>query len=91
MKTKKTRRTSGPRNGAVTTHLRIILADSKLHRKIYLAIMRGSVAGAFLAFLAGACLMESSVLEGLIIAGAGLAWMVFFWLRNSDDEEVFGG
>lgn len=91
MREKKTSRTTGTRNGSIGTSIRIILADSKLHRKIYLAIMRGSVAGAFLAFLAGACLMESSVLEGLIIAGAGLAWMVFFWLRNSDDEEVFGG
>ena len=90
MREKKTSRPEATGNGSINTKLRIILADSKLHRKIYLAVMRGSVAGGVLAAILGVLYMETSILEGLIIAGAGLAWLGVFYLINPDDE-MFGG
>lgn len=90
MSKKKTRRTTGTRNGARFTSLRIILADKRFRDKFYLAVMRGSVAGGVLAAIVGVLYMETSILEGLIIAGAGLAWLGVFYLINPDDV-VFGG
>ena len=81
---------AGTNNRARFTSLRIILADKRFRDKFYLAIMRGSVAGGVLAAIIGVLYMETSILEGLIIAGAGIAWLGVFYLINPDDV-MFGG
>lgn len=88
MKTKKTRRGTGIHNGA--THFRIILADPKFRNKFHVYFLRGSILGAVLAILVGVLHMDTSILEGIVIAGTGMVWLGVFYLANPDDE-MFGG
>lgn len=88
MSTKKALRGSANHNGA--NQVNSILSDRHIKNKVRKALYHGSVAGGFLAFLGGACYMETSILEGIIIAVAGLAWMAVFYFRNPDDE-LYGG
>ena len=80
----------GPANHNGANQIINIISKRHTKNKIRNAFYRGSVAGGFLAFLGGACYMETSILEGIIIAAAGLAWMLVFYLRNPDDE-IYGG
>ena len=84
MKAKKAPRVAATNNGA--KHHKHILSDRHIKNKIRKAFYHGSVAGGFLAFLGGACYIETSILEGLFIAVTGLAWMLVFYLRNPEDE-----
>lgn len=84
MRTKKALRGSVNHNGANLD--KSILSDRHIKNKIRKAFYHGSVAGGFLAFLGGACYIETSILEGLFIAVTGLAWMLVFYLRNPEDE-----
>lgn len=86
MSKKKARRVAATNNGARFTSLRIILASQTFRNKLHVALMHGTVAGAVLAIIAGILFMETSILEGLIIAGAGIAWLGVFYILNSDDE-----
>lgn len=86
MKNKKTRRVAATNYGARFTSLRIILASQSFRNKLHVALMHGTVAGAVLAIITGILFMETSILEGLIIAGTGIAWLGVFYILNSDDE-----
>lgn len=86
MKAKKTRRVAATNYGARFTSLRIILASQSFRNKVHNAILHGSVAGAVLAIITGILFMETSILDGLIIAGTGIAWLGVFYILHSDDE-----
>ena len=89
MRGKKKSRSWEEENGSRTDRIILvnsILSDRHIKNKIRKAFYHGSVAGCFLAFLGGACYIETSILEGLFIAVTGLAWMLVFYLRNPEDE-----
>ncbi|MBP5474905.1 MAG: hypothetical protein J6X83_01405 [Methanomicrobium sp.] len=88
MKQKKTRRGTAILNGA--TQVKTILSDHKRKNKLHVALLRGTVLGAVLAIFAGILHMDTSIFEGLIIAGTGCAWLGIFYFKNPDDE-MFGG
>lgn len=88
MNQKKTRRGTAIHNGA--NQARNIITDRKLKNKLHAALLRGSVLGAVLAIIVGVLHMDTSILEGLVIAGTGCAWLGIFYFVNSDDE-MFGG
>lgn len=86
MKNKKTSRPAATGNGSRFTHLRIIIASQTFRNKLHVALMHGTVAGAVLAIITGILFMETSILEGLIISGVGIAWLGVFYILHSDDE-----
>lgn len=90
MRQKTASRPATNRNGSPKSNTNSILPDRKLKNKIHVAFLRGSVLGAVLAIFVGILHMDTSILEGLIIAGTGCAWLGIFYFINSDDE-IFGG
>ena len=90
MKEKKTSRTTGTRNGSMTTQVRIILASPKFRNKMHNAILHGSVLGAVLATFGGICYIDTNMLAGAVIAALGMGWLFLFYLINAEDA-IFGG
>ena len=90
MRNKKTRRVAATNNGARFTSLRIIIASQSFRNKLHNAILHGTVVGALLAIFAGICYIDTNILAGSVIAGAGTLWLGLFYLVNAEDK-IFGG
>lgn len=89
MTIKKMRRVAGTNNGARRT--KHIISLRRLRNKCHVALMRGSVAGAFAAVVIGTLHMETAILEGALIACTGIAWMLGFYILNPTDRIFDGG
>lgn len=76
------------RHNGATNH-KTIIATKRLKNKFRVAILRGTVIGALIAFIIGAFLIETNPIGGVLVAAPAVSWLYMFYALNNDDP-MFG-